>query len=79
EQDFPRPSVEYIQRNFHELESLPVIALESMIVDRGRRDLRRLVDRISRRRGGGWERLGELLQLLAAPPQILQPSGDRTL
>ena len=79
EQDFPRPSVEYIQRNFHELESLPVIALESMIVDRGRRDLKRLVDRISRRRGGGWERLGELLQLLAAPPQILQPSGDRTL
>ena len=79
EQDFPRLSVEYIQRNFHEVESLPVVALESMIVDRGKRDLKRLVDRISRRRGGGWERLGELLQLLAEPPRILQPSGDRTL
>lgn len=79
EQDFPRLSIEYIQRNFHELESLPVIALESMMVDRGRRDLKRLVDRISRRRGGGWERLGELLHLLAEPPRILQPSGDRTL
>ena len=79
EQDFPRSSEEYIHRNFHELESLPVIALESMIVDRGKRDLKRLLDRISRRRGGGWERLGELLQLQAASPRILQPSGDRTL
>ena len=79
EQDFPRSSVEYIHRNFHELESLPVIALESMIVDRGKRDLKRLLDRISRRRGGGWERLGELLQLQAVSPRILQPSGDRTL
>ena len=74
EQDFA-PSVEHDPA--HGMESLPVIALESMIVDR-RRDLKGLVDRYLVV-VGGWERLGELLQLLAAPPQILQPSGDRTL
>ncbi len=77
--DFPRSSIDYMGRNFPDLESLPVIALESIIVERGRRDLKRLLDRISRRRGGGWDRLGELLRVTGQPPKVLQSSGDRTL
>jgi len=77
--DFPRSSIDYMGRNFPDLESLPVIALESIIVERGRRDLKRLLDRISRRRGGGWDRLGELLRVTGQPPIVLQSSGDRTL
>ncbi len=77
EKTIPPECVQYLQRNTDQLQPFPVIAIEPAAVGRSRKDLKKLLKKMSRRRGGGWDRLEELLRETAIFPRLLAPIRDR--
>lgn len=77
EKVIPESCAEYFQRNREELQPFPVIAIESQFGLKSRKDAEKLLQKISRRRGGGWDRLEELLRTSAISPRLLAPATDR--
>jgi len=77
ERAIPHCCGEYFQRNQEKLQPFPVIAIESHFGHKSRKDAEKLLLKISRRRGGGWERLEELLRDAAISPRLLAPVTDR--
>ena len=77
ERVIPPSSVDYFLRNSAEIRPFPVIAIEPFSVEKCRKDAEKLLQKISRRRGGGWDRLEELLRGAAISPRLLAPATDR--
>ncbi|MGE4618710.1 MAG: hypothetical protein AAEJ04_02760 [Planctomycetota bacterium] len=77
ERVIPPSSVDYFLRNSAEIRPFPVIAIEPFSVEKCRKDAEKLLQKISRRRGGGWDRFEELLRGAAISPRLLAPATDR--
>ena len=70
-------AVEYLKRSSASTLSIPVIGIEGRAREKARRLLDKMIRKISRRRGGGWDRLEELLQDVAISPRLLASTVDR--
>lgn len=77
EKTIPPLCVDYLHRNSEELHPFPVIAIETFSVEKCKKDAEKLLQKISRRRGGGWDRFEELLRGAAISPRLLAPATDR--
>lgn len=73
----PHRAIEVLRRNSIDPLRIPVIGIESCETEKARRDAKKLILKISRRRGGGWERLEELLRAAAISPRLLASTSDR--
>jgi hypothetical protein len=57
---------------------IPAIGIESREVALAYKAARKLISKITRRRGGGWNRLEELLAAVAISPRLLASTAQRT-
>ena len=73
----PRRAIEVLKRNSSEPLRIPVIGIESSETEKAHRDAQKLILKISRRRGGGWDRLEELLRAAAISPRLLASTSER--
>jgi len=70
-------AVEYLKRSSSSTLSIPVIGIDSSAREKAAKLLKKMIRKISRRRGGGWDRLEELLQDVAISPRLLASTVDR--
>ncbi len=78
EKSNPFEYIGYLLRNSRQAERIPAIGIESHEVELAFRAARKLVTKITRRRGGGWDRFEELLAAVAISPRLLASTAERT-
>ncbi len=74
----PLDYIKYLLRNSLNAEQIPAIGIESREVALAFRAARKLISKITRRRGGGWNRFEELLAAVAISPRLLASTAERT-
>ena len=78
EKSNPLEFIDYLLRNSLQSVRIPAIGIESREVALAYKAARKLISKITRRRGGGWNRLEELLAAVAISPRLLASTAQRT-